>query len=261
MLRSEDHHLLYPAFYTTQATPSNPALIIYLLDVSGSMSLMKGYKRRIDIVSDSLQVALRQMVFRSTKGSRISSRYRVAIIAYSDEVFDLIGGVKKIDELMSTGLPTLKTYRFTDTAKAFQHAEQILRDELPRMQDCPAPLVCHMTDGVYTGEDPQPIVRRIMDMSVKDGNVLVENIFISDDVLETEVDQPKHWQGVRAETVFKDDYADKLRRMSSIIPESYREMINEANYNIARGSLFMFPGTNPDLVSLGFQMSAATTLR
>lgn len=251
----------HPQAYTTQATQSNPALIIYLLDVSGSMSLMKGEKRRIDIVMDSLYVALKQMVFRSTKGSRISSRYRVAILAYSDEVHDLSGGIKKIDELMNTGmLPSLKTYRFTDTAQAFLYAEKLLQDELPAMQDCPAPLICHMTDGVYTGEDPEPIVRRIMDMSVKDGNVLVENIFISDDVLEQEVDEPKRWQGVREDTAFRDDYGYKLKLMSSIIPESYREMMREAHFNLAKDSLLMFPGTNPELVSLGFQMSAATPI-
>ena len=225
------------------------------------MSLMKGEKRRIDIVMDSLYVALKQMVFRSTKGSRISSRYRVAILAYSDEVYDLSGGIKKIDELMNTGmLPSLKTYRFTDTAQAFLYAEKLLQDELPGMQDCPAPLICHMTDGVYTGEDPQPIVRRIMDMSVKDGNVLVENIFISDDVLEQEVDEPKRWQGVRDDTTFRDDYGYKLKLMSSVIPESYREMMREAHFNLAKDSLLMFPGTNPELVSLGFQMSAATPI-
>lgn len=245
--------------YTAKATQSHPALIIYLLDVSGSMSLALGGRKRIDVVTESLNVALRQMVFRSTKGSRISSRYRVAIIAYSDEVHDLLGGIKQIDELMNSGmLPVLNTYRFTDTAKAFLYAEQLLKAELPSLQDGPAPLVCHMTDGVYTGEDPEPIARRIMNMSVKDGNVLIENIFISDEVLEKEIEQPKRWPGVRENTEFKDGYGYKLKKMSSVMPESYRGMIREANYHLAMGSLLMFPGTNPDLVSLGFQMSAAT---
>lgn len=248
--------------YTTQATQSNPALIVYLLDVSGSMGVQQGNKRRIDLVRDALHTALRQMVFRSTKGSRISSRYRVALIAYSDEVYDLSGGIKKIDQLMNTGeLPVLQTYRFTDTAKAFLYAEQLLKAELPHMQDCPAPLVCHMTDGVYTGEDPQPIVERIRAMAVKDGTVLVENIFISDEVLEDEVTQPKRWPGVRCNTPMRDDYGRKLCFMSSPIPESYREMMLEANYRLEQGSLMMFPGTNPELVSLGFQMSAATPIR
>ncbi|MCD1257396.1 protein kinase [Paenibacillus athensensis] len=248
--------------YTTQATQSNPALIVYLLDASGSMGILQGNKRRIDIVRDALHSALRQMVFRSTKGSRISSRYRIALLAYSDEVYDLSGGVKKIDQLMNTGeLPVLETYRFTDTAKAFLYAEKLLKAELPNMQDCPAPLVCHMTDGVYTGEDPQPIVERIRAMTVKDGSVLVENIFISDEVLEQAVTQPKRWPGVGMHTPMLDEYGSKLRRMSSPIPESYREMMLEANYRLEPGSLMMFPGTHPELVSLGFQMSAATPIR
>ncbi|MFD0671940.1 vWA domain-containing protein [Cohnella sp. GCM10027633] len=249
------------ATHTAKATQSQPALIIYLLDASGSMDLMLGGKRRIDVVSESLHVALRQMVFRSTKGSRIASRYRVAIIAYSDDTRDLLGGPKNIDEIMSAGmLPSLGTFRFTDTAQAFLHAERLLKDELPRIQDGPAPLVCHMTDGVYTGEDPEPIARRIMGMSVRDGNVLIENIFISDDLLAQPIDQPKRWPGVREDTAFRDDYGHKLKRMSSVIPESYRSMIRESQYNLSAGSLLMFPGTTPDLVSLGFQMSAATPI-
>jgi hypothetical protein len=247
--------------YRTQATQGNPALIIYLLDISGSMGLLKGEKRRLDIVMDALNIALTQMVFRSTKGSRISPRYRVALIAYSDEVHDLLGGIKKIDELMAIGgIPELSTQRFTNTAEAFLYAEKLLQKELPLIQDCPAPLVCHMTDGIFTGDDPEPIVHRIMDMSVKDGNVLVENIFISDDLLEKEIDQPKRWQGIMANSNFQDDYGYKLKTMSSVIPESYREMMIESNYSLTQGALLMFPGTNPDLVSLGFQMSAATPI-
>ncbi|TQR44223.1 VWA domain-containing protein [Paenibacillus popilliae] len=260
--RVREHEMVQREPYTTQATQSHPALVIYLLDVSGSMTLTDGGRRRIDVVRDALYVALRQMVFRSTKGSRISSRYRVAILAYSDEVHDLLDGIKRIDEVMGSGdLPNLRTYRYTNTADAFLYAEKLLQQELPFMQSCPAPLICHMTDGVYSGEDPEPIVRRIQAMSVPDGHVLVENIFISDDVLERAIDDPKCWSGVHDDTVFTDEYGVKLQKMSSVMPESYREMMLDANYHLTEGALLMFPGTNPDLVSLGFQMSAATPVR
>ncbi|GFN30953.1 hypothetical protein PCURB6_12130 [Paenibacillus curdlanolyticus] len=251
-----------PALYTTKATQTHPALIIYLLDVSGSMSLTSGGKKRIDVVTESLGIALRQMVFRSTKGSRIAPRYRVAIITYSDEATDLLGGIKPIDELMSSGMvPQLSTHRFSDAAKAFLQAEKLLKAELSNIQDGPAPLICHMTDGIYTGEDPEPIAKRIMEMSVKDGNVLIQNIFMSDEVLEKEIDQPKRWGGVREGDTFRDEYGEKLMRMSSVLPESYRQTMQEANYSLAPGSLLMFPGAHPDLVALGFQMSAATPVR
>lgn len=41
--------------YTAVATSTTPVLIIYLLDISGSMSQMLGDKRRVEIVSDALQ--------------------------------------------------------------------------------------------------------------------------------------------------------------------------------------------------------------
>lgn len=245
--------------YSVQATNSTPALIIYLLDVSGSMSLELEGKRRIDVVRHALNAAIKQMIFRSTKGSRISSRYRLAILSYSGEVYDMLGGVKSIEEFAQTGiLPDLTPMKFTDAAKAFEYAEKILQEELPRMQNCPAPLICHMTDGTHTGEDPEPIAKRIMEMSVLDGHVLVENIFISDSILNEPIENAKSWKGITDETTFTNEVATKLRNMSSPLPESYREMMLESSYSLQPGSRMMLPGTSSELVSLGFQMSAAT---
>ncbi|WP_434756583.1 vWA domain-containing protein [Paenibacillus amylolyticus] len=248
--------------YTIQASQRTPALIIYLIDISASMNMVLENRRRIDIVYDALSLAIRQMVFRSTKGNRLTPRYRIAILAYSDDVYDVLNGIKGIDEVAVVGsLPDLTPRRFSDSAKAFLQAEKILQAEIPNMQDCPAPLVCHMTDGVATGEDPEPIAKRIMGMSVPDGNVLVENIFISDHLLEAPIAEPRRWKGISPETNLQDEHGEKLRNMSSVLPESYREMLVEADYLLAPGALMMLPGTCAELVSIGFQMSAATPVR
>src|SRR5438105_11407543 len=175
--------------YSVLATSKTPALVIYLLDVSASMTQPLGDKRRIDVVMDALTVALRQMVFRSTKGGRLSPRYRIAMLAYSDHVYDLLDGIRTVEEVAQFGVPDLSPMRTTDSAKAFAQAEKMLDAELFNLIAGPAPIVCHMTDGEYTGADPEPIARRIMEMSVPDGNVLLENIFISDTILpETSID-------------------------------------------------------------------------
>lgn len=246
--------------YDILATSKTPALIIYLLDVSGSMSEKLGQKRRIDVVMDALGAMLKQMVFRSTKGSRVSPRYRVAMYAYSDHVYDLLGGIKGVDQIAQLGVPELSTMRSTDTARAFAQAEKLLQQELPALAHCPAPLVCHMTDGEYTGADPEPIVRRIMSMRVPDGNVLVENIFISDHILSERIADPKRWEGVRPKTKLNSDYARKLRAMSSPIPPGYRAMMRESGYEIADDALMMIPGMTPELVQMGFVMSMATPI-
>ena len=53
-----------------------------------------------------------------------------------------------------------------------------------------------MTDGASTGEDPELIVRRIMNMSVPDGNVLIENIFISDEIMQEQITNIKKWEAL-----------------------------------------------------------------
>jgi hypothetical protein len=247
--------------YEIKATSRTPALIIYLLDVSASMSQPLRDRRRIDVVTDALQTALRQMVFRSTKGSRIAPRYRIAMFAYSDHVYDLVEGIKTIDQIAQLGAPVLSPMRTTETAKAFAQAHKLLQTELPKLQDCPAPLICHMTDGENTGDDPEPIARRIMQMSVPDGPVLVENIFISDKVLAKPVTDPHKWPGILPDTKLASDYARKLQTLSSPVPRSYREMMLEMGYGQDPRALMLLPGTNPELVAMGFQMSAATPYR
>lgn len=247
--------------YTTLATNQNPALIIYLLDISASMAQPLGAGRRIDAVMDALDLTLRQMVFRSTKGTQVSPRYRLAMYAYSDCVYDLLDGIKGVDEVARLGVPELSPQRITDTAAALAKAEELLLRELDGLQSSPAPLVCHMTDGEFTGADPHPIVERIRRLQVPDGNVLVENIFISDRVLAEPVHDVSVWPGITAETDLGGEYAEALRAMSSPVPDSYRRLIREHQYQLAPGALMLFPGTSPDLVALGFQMSAATPVR
>lgn len=247
--------------YTVQATSNTPALLIYLLDISGSMTLELEGRQRMELVNEALQTIMRQIVYRSTRGTKIAPRYRISILAYSDEVYDLLGGVKSIDRIGNLDqLPKLYPKRFTDTAKAFRQAEKILQTEMESMQNCPAPIICHMTDGIYTGEDPEPIVQRIMNMSVPDGAVLVENIFITDDATSHRIRDARAWKGITAESVTVDPYSEKLKRMSSIIPESYRDMMRESAYSIQSGALMLLPGTSKDLISLGFQMSASTPM-
>jgi len=247
--------------YEVLATSMTPALIIYLIDVSASMNRDLGGKRRIDVVSEAIKVAFQQMIFRSTKGGRISPRYRMAMFAYSDKVFDVLDGIRGIDEVALKGVPKITTMRTTDTEKAFRQALRILKEELPKLLDHPAPVVCHLTDGEFTGEDPSPIVEQIQNLEVPDGKILVENIFISDEILDTPIDDPRQWKGIHSDTKMTGGYAKNLRDMSSIIPESYRELMLEMGFRIASGATMMIPGTSPELVELGFQMSAATRVR
>jgi hypothetical protein len=198
------------------------------------------------------------MVFLSTKGTRVAPRYRIAMLAYSDHVYDLLDGVMTVDQVVRLGVPQLSLLGSSDAARAFDQVEKLLQRELPLLHQSPAPLVCHMTDGDFTGDDPEGIVRRIMQMGTADGNVLVENIFISDRILPDPIPNPKQWPGVGPSTRLTSDYARKLRAMSSPLPESYRAVMLESGYELAPGAVMMLPGSSPELVEMGFVMSTAT---
>lgn len=244
--------------YTAVATSTTPVLIIYLLDVSGSMSQKLGDKKRVEIVSDALQEIALEMVARSTKGEIVSPRYRIAVYAYESTVHDVLGGIRTIDQFVRDGVPEFTPRGGTNTAAAFLEAEKLLQQELQYMQGHPAPLICHMTDGEYQGDDPTPIAQRIMGMSTPDGNVLIENIFISDKILTTPVGEPDKWPGLVNEADLANEYARTLLHISSPIPETYRSEMAEFGYELQPGAPMMFPGQSKDLIRMAFTMSGAT---
>lgn len=244
----------------TVATSLTPALVIYLLDVSGSMAEPCGSSTKIDTLNVALKKQIVRMVQRSTKGSVISPRYDIAMFAYSNTSQDLLSGVKNIAELVQVGVPTLTPIEMTGTAEAFAEAEKLLQSVLPKYQKCAPPLICHMTDGMYNTSDPEPIAERIKKMTVDDGNVLIENVFLTDDALVTPISDAKSWPGLTDPDQLKTNYAKQLFRMSSPLPSKYREAMAEMGYKIETGARLMLPGNNPEIIELAFALSGMTGL-
>lgn len=258
--------------YSASANRKNPALVIYLLDCSGSMDtqdvqVTSGLtEKRIDVVLKAFENSIVRMIQLSTKGTVIAPRYRIAAFAYTDSVTDLFGGVKTIDEVANLGLPSLSAKTQTNTEAAFLKAEELLRAELPSLSDgSPAPLICHMTDGeVNMGNDPSVVAKRIMQMKVPDGNVLIENIFVSPSaqLVRSVTSEVKDWAGLSSPAELVNDYAIRLFEMSSTLPESYRGMMLEMGYKgLKPGARMMFAGNDHALIKMAFAMSTATPVR
>lgn len=244
--------------YQMRATSTTPALAIFLLDVSASMEWPLGDKSRIEVVTEALQSIFRRMVYLSTRGGKVSPRYHIAIYAYTDQAFDLLDGIKSIDEVASLGAPKLPPLMTTDTKLGFEKVEELLERVVTSYEHCPAPIVCHLTDGEYTGDDPEPVVNRIMEMGVADGTVLVENVFISDEVLPEPIADLHQWPGVLPDSKLGSAYARKLLSMSSTLPDSYRILMRESGYRISPNAAMLLPGTSPDLVTMAFAMATTT---
>lgn len=247
--------------YDKYATGDTPALIVYLIDISASMNQPLEGRSKIDWVNEAIERILITMVKRSTKGAIISPRYRVAMAAYSEEVYDILGGILPINEVVKLGHPTLSTDSATDTKLAFEWARDLLEAELPKLDDCPAPMVCHLTDGAYTHGDPAPIAHQIMQMENPDGNVLVENIYVGADLTYSPINDVEEWTGILEANELKNPHAQNLFRLSSNLPNGYANVLAEEGYSLSAGSRMIIPGSNSDLIELAFAMSQATPTR
>ncbi|KXK52751.1 MAG: ATPase AAA [Chloroflexi bacterium OLB13] len=258
-----------PGSYTAAATSKTPALIIYLLDVSGSMGtpdivMPEGNRiSRIELVSKCLEDVAISMVARSTRGTSIQPRYRIALLAYSGQVWDVLGGIKTVDEFAQQGVPNLSPQNMTNTESAFLEAERILLAEIPNLPpNSPAPMVCHLTDGEYNGGDPGPVAQGIMNMSTPDGNVLVENIYIGPNPLGQTVTDPTSWTGLTSESEISNPFVQELFRMSSVLPTRYAGIFREFGYHNWRDEARMlFAGNDSKMIEMAFVMSGVTPTR
>ncbi len=247
--------------YTQPATSLTPALIIYLIDASYSMNQPCGQTTKIDVVNNALKEAMKNMVRQSLRGDVVRPRYKIAILAYGTEVIDGSGGIRTIGELAQMGAPTLLASGKTNTEAGFTAVERLLQTHLAAFENSPAPLVCHLTDALLNMADPQPVIQRIKAMCVEDGPVLVENVYVADNMLRKPVRDWHKWGGVLKSDQLTNEYAKLLFSMSSPLPESYRQNINNYGYSLQSGAALFFPGTHSDLIRLAFAVSASTQLK
>jgi hypothetical protein len=253
--------MLQNMFYTQPATFLTPALVIYLIDASYSMNDRCGATTKIAIVNQALREAIKDMVRRSIRDGIVLPRYKIAIFAYSTKVVDVLGGICALPDLVKHGVPVISADGETDTAAGFAAIETLLQDHLAEFRASPAPLICHLTDALITTNNPVPVVRRIQDMTVEDGSVLVENVYVADNMLRAPVEDWSQWPGVSKPRQLTNDYARFLLQLSSPLPETYRQNMNNYGYHLQQGAALFFPGTHTELVRLAFAVSTATQLK
>ncbi|HEV2235976.1 MAG TPA: hypothetical protein VGR57_04860 [Ktedonobacterales bacterium] len=108
---------------------------------------------------------------------------------------------------------------------------------------------------------PSPAIRRLREMQVADGNVLLENVYFADNVLRRPVNNWQQWPGIAQMSELNNEYGRYLFSLSSPLPEAYRHNINNYGYHLRPGAALFFPGVTGDLIRLAFAISAATQLK
>jgi hypothetical protein len=256
--------------YKNQANSDHPATLLYLVDISGSMNatMRESGKTRIEVAKNAIQVAYAQMIQRSLRQGKIHPRYRVGMIAYSETIYDVygdLGSIVSVDKLKDQGIPAITPQKSTNMAKAFRYAAKLLKEDIQKwspkwLQECPPPMVINITDCEFDekdAQDPLDYSKKLQEISVPDGNVLVENIFITDQI--SAPGSAQDWQGYSYGDNTGDAYGNKLLAMSSPIPAAYAQILREqAGLKIKNGAAMMFPGINREFIKFGFVMSIVT---
>lgn len=246
-----------PKRHDIPATSITPGIIIFVMDSSASMAEEISGVKKVEILSRAVNSAIQRMVMRSIKGNTITPRFRIGLITYADEVFDIFNGIQAIDSVANIGIPELTPNGATDTARAFKYVLGVLEREIPNVMDGPAPLICHITDGEYTGENPSAIAKKIMSLEVAAGNVLLSHIYIHESFREHRVFDSWNWRGFTDKNQLTSTYATFLYKISSPIPDSYRSELVLRGYDLASGARLLFPGYKQDFLNIGIESSVA----
>jgi hypothetical protein len=234
------------ANYSNLPSALHPGLVVFLVQVSASMEAHtgRGYSR-LRCASLALESMVMDMFGASLKGERLRLRFRVAILAYAEQVWDVLGGIKTIVELAESGLPVFRTMGTADAATAFGVAADLVAEEIGAASPddaiyMPVPLVVHLTDGRRC--DPEPQIRRLQSLAVPDGSVLLMNVWCSDD-------PPCPVPVCRADNGLWDGSARKLdpeltrwSQLSSCVPRRIRcDVAARCELDLGRDSVLLFP--------------------
>jgi hypothetical protein len=244
--------------YERKVERAHPALIVMILDDSGSMStsLPGSGDARYQWVERYSGIILKELLARSMEVAgdtpTVRPRYYLDVIKYGSSVqtwqtgpegdheLDIGEAAKKFTDTGSLGLGG--SLGGTDTAAAFRFAqariEKALQNE--RFKNSFPPIVFHLTDG-ESHTDAEPIAQQIMGLSSSDGNVLVVNGYIGTST-QLNYKDPNDFPGYLTEQEVGSSQ-DNLRlfRMSSVIPDAMREnLVNDGIFPSIRENARLF---------------------
>ena len=181
---------------------NHPGLLVYLIDLSGSMS----QNSRLEYVFKTVQEVSEYLIGMCDQGVLLN-RFHIKILGYNSDVYKFFDGSvidldKKLDEAFEKGLSIFEVFDNSDqaaaqwqtyTADAFRKVAEELRAWVSNQQACnipvPAPVVIHVTDGqpeeaerdeAAATKDALAAAEEIKAISVPDGNSLLFNIHITD---------------------------------------------------------------------------------
>ena len=182
---------------------NHPGHLVYLLDLSQSME--SGQK--IDNVIETICEVSEYLIAMSEENKELRNRFSISVYGYNSDVVTLFKGSvleldKKLEEQYNKKLPLFdknneaKPQWQTYTEKGFKTVTEDVKQWIAKKKKenipTPAPIVIHITDGYPYEHERNPeqardaalkAAKKLMEISVPDGNVLLFNIHIGEDGL------------------------------------------------------------------------------
>ena len=268
--------------YTADISRNNPGCFLFLLDQSRSMEKALGGQpgqRKMDGASDAINRVLNAISQRCSQGMDVRDYFHIGVITYTtdesgmtklesalpgtspEQPFLTVSQVaaapeveeRQVKESDGAGGTVEATQRFpmwlrpvagygTPMCAALDAACQAIQHWTAEHADSYPPMVINITDGDATDGNPEPVARRIMDLSTNDGKVLVYNAHLSE-MSVMPVAYP-----VQESDLPPDEYAARMFRMSSVFPDQVAAIARGLSIPVTDGSRgYVF---NADMVAL-----------
>lgn len=260
-----------------QWSSATPGLLIILLDQSGSMLHDYEGSTRTKFASTAVNKVIDNIIQKNFDGDAPKNRCFISVIGYNHNVKELCsgwlkdldaqplryetlkkkqpdgaGGIIEIEVTQPVWVEPIQDDGATNMLGAFKLAQDLVKQWITDNPDRPAPVIINISDGVpyYNGKDPRicmqettTLVKEIMNLSNKDGNVLVFNAQI--DTSNGTVRYPSNRNSLSQEE------AQFLFDITSEVPESYKGAAEKNQLPIEDGSRgCVFGADGVDLIQL-----------
>lgn len=249
---------------------TNPCLIVYLLDQSGSMGdqFGNGGHSKAEELANAINETMYELGLRCIGSSgELKNRFEIAIIGYGDGKDTIktawqgqlagkwVVSIKNVFEYplgqkgdLPVWIEPVANYN-TPMTKAFQNAKLLCNDWINwgNHRDCHPPIIINITDGEATdggwgGSNLRNEVEQIKRLATNYGNVNIFNIHISGSAGDRELFpnfQPN-----------KDKNAALLYDLSTPLNENMIRIAQQKGYNIEQGAKgYVFNGNANDLIN------------
>lgn len=252
--------------YRSPVSRANPTLVLFLLDMSGSMEeTFKGRITKAEFLAHSVDQTLEELVVRCRKADGVRDYFHVGCWGFGDgRVWSLLPLEEKtliISKLAQSprsiqrdeaGLPhpswvLPKAEGNTPLRAAFREACLLVGEWCDRHFDSYPPTVILITDGKSTDGTPEEEARILKQLHTSDGETLLFCLHIATQS-EGEILFPAQVpDGIDAEGKF-------LFEISSPMPLHIRQQALRLGYTIEEGSRFFAYGAGPERVSHFFEL-------